>query len=545
MTPWVRYAAMDRLMIASMASSAWPDPFVDLPLWVIEVGFIAYALTISTIVVLERRRPTATLALVLALVFLPVVGLVVYLAFSQRARRRLRRRLRRPINPVDDTREVASLDELPADLSGPARGLVRLALQSAAAPLRRSETVELLPTPRAAFEAFAEAIAAATRTIHCEFYIWRDDATGRRLTAMLTERAAAGVKVRVLYDHLGSLGLPRTHFDALRAAGGQVGVFGRLRVPLRLSWLRMDFRNHRKLMTIDGQRGFLGGVNVGDEYLDPRRDGSRWRDLAVGVHGDAVVGLEAIFLEDWLATTGEILDLQGETTQAPRRFDPRRPLPKDRPWQRRRALAARARAAAANPFAPRPDTPPRTQGPLLQVIPSGPDLPVVSVIAAQLSAAIASATARVWLVTPYFVPDEPLLFNLRIAALRGVDVRILVPAAEHNDVRLVAWAARSYYDEVLAAGARIYEYQQGMLHSKYLIADELCAIGSANMDVRSFHINYEVTGMFYDPRLTAQLAEIFAEDLQHAREITRASRAAPSILVRLAESAARVLSPLL
>jgi cardiolipin synthase A/B len=532
-------------MIASIACTAWPAPLIGLPLWVIEVGFVVYAITVTTLVVLERRRPTATLALVLALVLLPVLGLMAYLVFSQRARRRLRRRLRRPINPVDDTREVAILDGLPADLSGPARGLVRLALESAAAPLRRCEAVALLPTARAVFEAFAEAIGAATRTIHCEFYIWRDDETGRRLTAMLTERAAAGVKVRVLYDHLGSLGLPRTHFEALRAAGGEVGVFGRLRVPLRLSWLRMDFRNHRKLMTVDGQRGFLGGVNVGDEYLHPCHDGPRWRDLAVDVRGDAVVGLEAIFLEDWLASTGEIIDLHGDRTPTPRRFDPRRPLPKDRPWQRRRARAARARAEAANPFAPRPAVPPRSQGPLLQVIPSGPDLPVVSVIAAQLSAAIASATERVWLVTPYFVPDEPLLFNLRIAALRGVDVRILVPAPEHNDVRLVAWAARSYYDDVLAAGGRIFEYQRGMLHSKYLIADELCAIGSANMDVRSFHINYEVTGMFYDPRLTAQLAEIFAEDLQQAREVTRTSRAAPSLLVRLAESAARVLSPLL
>lgn len=534
-------------MIASLGSSiplhgALLDP---LPLWVIEVAFVVYALTVSTLVVLERRRPTATLALVLALVFVPVAGLVVYLVLSQRVKRRLRRRMRRPINPVDATRDVASLDELPADLSEPARGLVRLALESAAAPLRRSEAVTLLPTPRVAFDAFAEAIASAERTIHCEFYIWRDDAAGRRMTAMLTERAAAGVKVRVLYDHLGSLGLPRAHFEALREAGGQAAVFGRLRVPLRLSWLRFDFRNHRKLMTVDGRRGFLGGLNVGDEYLDPRGDGRRWRDLAVDVCGDAVVGLEAIFLEDWLASTGEILDLRGALAKTPRRFDPRRPLPQDRPWQRRRARIARARADAANPFVPRPDTPVTSEGPLLQVIPSGPDLPVVSVIAAQLSAAIASATTRVWLATPYFVPDEPLLLNLRIAALRGVDVRILVPAPERNDVRLVAWAARSYYDEVLAAGARIFEYRLGMLHSKYLIADDLCAIGSANMDVRSFYINYEVTGMFYDPKLTAELCAIFCEDLEHSRPVTKASRADPSLVVRLAESTARVLSPLL
>jgi cardiolipin synthase len=539
----VGYADQDRLMLASAVPLL--DPFLDLPLWALEVSFAVYALTVTTLVVLERRRPTATLALVLALVFVPVAGLVVYLVFSQRVRRRRTRRKRRPINPVDDTKHVANLEELPSDFSGPARGLVRLALKSSAAPLRRSESVVLLPTAHAASDAFSEAIAAARRTIHCEFYIWRDDPTGRRITRLLAERAATGVKVRVLYDHLGSLGLPRGHFDGLREAGGQVAVFGRLRIPLRLSWLRVDFRNHRKLMTVDGQRGFMGGLNVGDEYLDPGGDSRRWRDLAVDVRGDAVVGLEAIFLEDWLASTGEIIDLRGERTPTSSRFDPRRPLPKDRPWQRQRARAARARAAAANPFVPWPASPVTSKGPLLQVIPSGPDLPLVSVIAAQLSAAIASATQRVWLATPYFVPDEPLLFNLRVAAMRGVDLRILVPAPRHNDVRMVAWAARSYYDEVLAAGGRIFEYQPGMLHSKYLIADDLCAIGSANMDVRSFHINYEVTGMFYDPQLTEQLAEIFADDLDHAREVTKASRAAPSLLIRLAESGARVLSPLL
>jgi cardiolipin synthase len=534
---------MDRPMIAS--SMPLQGTLFDLPLWVIEVAFVIYALTVSTLVVLERRRPTATLALVLALVFVPVAGLVGYLLLSQRVRRRRRRRMRRPINPVDDTRDVASVDELPADLSGRARGLVRLALESAAAPLRHSDAVALLPTPKAAFEAFAQAINEAERTIHCQFYIWRDDAAGRRLTAMLTERAAAGIKVRVLYDHLGSFSLPSSHFDALREAGGQVGVFGRLRVPLRLSWLRFDFRNHRKLMTVDGRRGFLGGLNVGDEYLDPRTDGRRWRDLAVDVRGDAVVGLEAIFLEDWLASTGEIVDLQGMRALKPERFDPRRPLPKDRPWQRRRARAARARAEAASPFVPRPDTPVTSAGPLLQVIPSGPDLPVVSVIAAQLSAAIASATERVWLATPYFVPDEPLLFNLRIAALRGVDVRIMVPAHEHNDVRLVAWAARSYYDEVLAAGARLFEYKRGMLHSKYLIADELCAIGSANMDVRSFHINFEVTAMIYDRGVADALAEVFTGHLSRALEVRAESRRNLALHARLGEAFARMLSPLL
>lgn len=529
-----------------MLASADPlATLLDLPRWLLEVGFVVYALLVAAFVILERRRPTATLALVLALVFVPVLGFLVYVLFMRRVRRRLRRRERRPINPVDETREHAKLDALPDDLAPSAQGLVRLALKSAAAPLRRSEDVELLPTATAAFDAFAEAITAATRTIHCEFYIWRDDPIARRITAMLTERARAGVKVRVLYDHLGSLGLPRSHFDALREAGGQVAVFGRLRVPLRLGGVRFNFRNHRKIMTVDGQCGFLGGINVGAEYLDPDADHHAWRDLAVGLRGDAVVGLEAIFLEDWLASTGELIDLEGERSAVPRRFDPRRPLPKDRPWQRRRARRARERARAANPFSPKPRGPAASRGPLLQIIPSGPDLPLVSAISAQFSAAIATATRRVWLSTPYFVPDEPLLLVMRIAALRGLDLRLLVPTPDNNDIRIIGWAARSYYDDVLLAGGRIFEYQPGMLHSKFLIVDDICAIGSANMDVRSFHINYEVTGMFYDPDVTAALAEIFCQDLERSREVTAEERADPSLGQRLLEGTARVLSPLL
>ncbi|MCH9684774.1 MAG: PLDc N-terminal domain-containing protein [Deltaproteobacteria bacterium] len=518
---------------------------LDLPRWVFEVGFFAYAILVTLLVVLERRRPTTTLALVLALVFLPIVGLIVYLLFTRRVRKRIRRRKRRPINPVDDTEDVANLEQLPANLATSARGLVTLALKTAAAPLRRGESVVLLPTASSAFTAFSEAIASATRTIHCEFYIWRDDPTARRITHMLTERAQAGVTVRVLYDHLGSLGLPNSHFEALRAAGGHVAIFGRLRLPMRVGGLRFNFRNHRKIMTVDGRRGFLGGLNIGDEYLDPSRDDRRWRDLAVDVSGDAVVGLEAIFLEDWLATTGDVIGLEGKRSALGKRIDPRRPLPRDRPWRRARHQAARAKVDEANPFAPRLDRPVASTGPLLQIIPSGPDRPLVSVISAQFSAAIASANRRAWLATPYFVPDEPLMLILRTAALRGIDLRLLVPSPEHIDSRITSWAGSSYYDALLASGARIFEYQRGMLHSKFLIVDDICAIGSANMDVRSFHINYEVTGMFYDADITAALAEIFAEDLERSKPVTETSRMNLPWRTRVAESAARVLSPLL
>lgn len=434
---------------------------------------------------------------------------------------------------------MANLAALPADISPAQRGLVRLALQTAAAPLRRADDVELLTTAHDAFEAVARAIAGAKRSIHCEFYIWRDDETGRRFTELLTERARAGVKVRVLCDHLGILGLPSKHFAPLREAGGEVAFFGRLRIPVRLGRSRVNFRNHRKLMTVDGREGFVGGLNIGDEYFGSVADQVGWRDLFVRLRGDAVVGLEAIFLEDWLASTGQVIDLEGEGPRQPPGVDARRP----RRWGRGRSDAEAL--GRSDPFAPLPARPMVSGGPLVQVIPSGPDIPVASSIAAQFSAAIASAQERAYIATPYFVPDEPLTLILRTAALRGVDVRILVPDPSKNDQRLVALASRSYYDDLLEVGCRIYEYIPGMLHSKYLIVDDVAAIGSANMDVRSFHINYEVTAMFYDEGVTARLAEVFATDLARAREIQAHMRLGLSLPARFAEGVARVLSPLL
>lgn len=518
--------------------------FFDLPRWILELGFLGYALLVTALVLLERRRPTATLALVLTLVFLPVVGLLAYLLFSRRrVRRRIRQRQRRQIKPFEGTRNIANLEATPLDLSPPQRGLVRLALRTAASPLRRADRVDLLTDSKQAFAAVERAMLDARRTIHLEFYIWRDDETGRRFVEVLTRKAKEGVKVRVLYDHLGSLGLSDDHFAPLRAAGGEVAIFGRLRFPVRLGHSRVNFRNHRKIMTVDGAIGFVGGLNVGDEYFGAGVEEHGWRDLFVQFEGDAVIGLEATFLEDWLATTGQVIDLAGERARAAIGVDARRPAPRHH-WvgrQRRRERILRE----ADPFAPLPDRPMTSGGPLMQVIPSGPDIPVASAVAAQFSASIASARDRAWIATPYLIPDEPLMFILRTTALRGVDVRILVPAPHENDSKLVALASSSYYDELLESGCRIYEYAPGMLHAKYLIVDELAAIGSANMDVRSFHINYEITAMFYDARVTSQLAQVFMSDLEDSREVEAADRLDLPLLTRLAEGAARVMSPLL
>ncbi|MBK8718698.1 MAG: PLDc N-terminal domain-containing protein [Deltaproteobacteria bacterium] len=521
-----------------MAASWWADHTAV----ALEVAFVAYAIAISTVVVLERRRPTTTLALVLALVFVPVLGLLAYMLLSRSVRRRRKVRQRRIVRPIEALRGVATVAAQPDELPPLPRGLVRLAIATAAAPVRRAVDVRVLSDPEGIFAAMRAAIDGAESFIHLLFYIWHDDDTGRDLVMRLAARARAGVRVRVLVDDMGSVGVGARHFGPLLEAGGEVARFGKLRLGWRPWRSRLNFRNHRKIVVVDGRCGFIGGVNVGDEYAG-QLDDRRWRDLMVEVRGDAVLGLDAVFLEDWLSSTGQVLDTHGQLPQELRDLDARRPRRRGPRTGGERERERRLRAG--DPFQALPPRPPTRQGALMQVIPSGPDAPNDEAIATQVVASIAIATARVWIVTPYFVPDDPLLLAIRTAALRGVDVRVLVPTPAANDSRLVAFAASSYYDELLESGARVFEYHGGMLHAKYALFDDVALVGSANMDVRSFHLNYGVIAMFYDAEVTRALGIRFIEDLTAAREVTLAMRETRRWWQRVGEGAARVVSPLL
>lgn len=497
----------------------------------VELVLVVYGLVTAVTIILERRRPTATLAWLLALVLLPVLGLLVYWVIGRRQVRRSRRmRRRRRLDPIAATAAIATLRESPSDLGPQLRGLIRLALERSAAPLRRADSVELLGDPGEAFDAMEASIRAAHHRIHALFYIWRDDATGERLMDLLCERARAGVKVRLLVDDFGSIGTPLRHFRKLVAAGGQVARFAPLKLRIARYRHRVDFRNHRKLLCVDGELGFCGGLNVGDEYRGQTREGRAWTDLFVRMRGDAVLGLEAVFVEDWLTATDELIEL----------------------WSDLPELEV-GRLGAGQSMVARPAAPMRSTGPLIQVIPSGPDQRPTklhddnaSVLASTFVAAIGGALERVWIATPYFVPDDALTHVLTAAALRGVDVQILVPNPRDNDSRVVALAAASYYDVLLDAGCKIYEYRPGMLHSKSMVIDEtLAVIGSANMDVRSLYLDFEVTTLFYDRGVTHQLAAIFARDRALGRAVEAESRARLGLRRRLLEGGARLLSPLL
>ncbi|MCA9522590.1 MAG: cardiolipin synthase, partial [Myxococcales bacterium] len=345
----------------------------------------------------------------------------------------------------------------------------------------------------------------ARHHIHVQFYIIKGDKWGAALRDRLAARAKEGIEVRVLVDAVGSYGLSRGFWDPLTEVGGQVGIFKPVNPLVRLRRRdRVDFRNHRKIVVVDGRLGFTGGINIGKEYLGLNPELGHWRDTHVRIEGPAALALQRVFAEDWWLTTEEALD----------------------------------NAA----YYPDPPTDPPGHC-AVQVLESGPDQRWSPIHMFYIQA-ITLARRRIWITSPYFVPDDVLETALTGAALRGVDVRILVPSK--SDVRLITWASRSYYQGMLDAGIRIYEYARGFVHAKTMVVDDwVAAVGSANLDIRSFHLNFEVNAFVFSRYLATQLAEQFRSDLRDAREVATNYRDALGIGPRLVQSFARLLSPLL
>lgn len=460
----------------------------------LSVGWVVYLILLGGWIVLQERAPAATLSWLLGLAALPYLGFLVYLVFGpQRIRRhRLRRSRARVALPATAA----------AGAGGEAAELARLGQATTGLPITSASAVQLLVDGAATYDALLQAVAQAREHVHLEYYIYAADRSGTALRDALVERARAGVAVRVLLDAVGSAACPRRFFAPLLAAGGELAWFHPMRFGRiwRRTWLNL--RSHRKIVVIDGRVGFTGGINITDEQNERLR-ADAYRDLHLRLEGDAVRSLQVLFVEDWAYATGQ-----------------------------RDFIAAVARAM-----------PPPNPGPIAaQILSSGPDSPWEAIHRLHVGA-IHAATRRVWLVTPYFVPDEAAMMALTSAALAGLDVRVLVP--RRSDSRLVTWAARSYFDDLLAAGARIYEYGPRMLHTKALLVDEeLAIVGSANFDPRSFRLNFEVCVLLRDTEFAAALARLIEGEFASAPRV-RGDRPRPLWTVRLPEALARLLSPLL
>jgi cardiolipin synthase len=465
---------------------------------VIAVLATAWALIAAGVILLQRRSPAATIAWLLVLVLLPGVGLIVYRLVGplRLERKRLERRGARRI--VNDA--VSAIGTLRAQQNDDFQ-VARVPMAMQEAPPLHADDVELYFDGAAKYAAVLEAIRAARHHVHVEYYIFEPDHIGARLRDALVAKARGGVTVRLLIDATGSSRLRKRFLRPLVEAGGQVAWFN----PVALRWVRtrrIDFRSHRKIVVCDGRVAFTGGMNVADAQT-AELSTSYWRDTHVRITGAAALAIQRIFVEDWLFATG----------------------------------AAPPRMAELFP------TPGAAGKHVVQIVASGPDrmdLPIHDTFFALAN----HARERLWLTTPYFVPTEAIVTALCTAARRGVDVRLIIPSS--SDSLLIDLAARSYVPELLASGVKVFEYLPRFIHAKTMVVDDdIAVIGTANLDNRSFRLNFELIALLYDVALTTRLAAAFAADLADCRPLARIPLDRQKLTRRLGESAARLLSPLL
>lgn len=469
-----------------------------LPDWVIALE-IVWVIGMSGYILLERRPPLATLAWIISLATLPVLGLAVYYLLGPRRleRKRRRRVMARTAKRATDQRAVPNRSVARELLGECAASIAAVAAGTEQSPPLPATDVTVFDSGSAAYAAIIAAIAAATHHVHLEYYILNDGVVARRIRAALIERAAAGVEVRLLLDGLGTSRLG-DYLRPLREAGVTVARFGpRMRPGF------VNFRTHRKIVICDGTTAFTGGMNIDDAHDESVIGDSRcWRDTQLRVRGDAVAPLALAFLEDWQYATDQVVDgpaylpvLTGDGDR------------------------------------------------LVQICASGPDAHPQSIHAVFFTA-ITTARQRVWISTAYFVPDESMQTALVAAALRGVDVQVLLPAS--SDHAVVDAAARSYFPELLAAGVVIHAYGPPALHAKTMVVDRDAAIvGTANLDNRSLRLNFEVAAVCYGQQAADELAAMFTRDLTKARSISVTAGVQRPLGSRLFEGAARLLSPML
>jgi cardiolipin synthase A/B len=477
------------------------------------LGFSALTLAISTIpiaivIVLDNRNPSRTMAWLLILIFLPFIGIFFYLIFGQNHRKKKtfmkkKKQDYRIAQFLKENRiEYSGQDKLNGSAYDDVRGhVLPLMLNNGDAPVTVNNRSQVFNNGEAAFDAMLKDIENAKHHIHMEYFIVKDSKIGRIFQEILIKKAREGVEVRLIYDHLGSWKLSKSFVKELEEAGVQVKPFQRVTFPF-IAAHRFNYRNHRKILVVDGTVGYTGGLNLGDEYLGEDPKLGYWRDTHVKIEGEAVYELQVIYLRDWNFVSGQELK--------------------------------------SSEYFPRVS---KIGSQLIQVSSSGPDSEWTAIHQGYFTA-ITSAVDRLYICTPYLVLDEGTLLALQTAGLRGVDVRILIPA--ESDHRVVDLASKSYFEELMKSGVRIYLYQKGFIHSKIMLADDyFSSIGTTNLNTRSFELDFEVNAFYYDKEMNQQLTGIFFEDLKDSSEVRHKDYQTRALSQRIKESAARLLSPVL
>ncbi len=463
-----------------------------IPLLIAAYVLLAIGIVISLL--LNGVRPSKTLAWLLAIFTIPVGGILLYLLVGRNRRKqtKYRQHFRRPAYPPESERPKQ-------DHGTPAGMLQQLIETQGGFPLSEDNQVELLKDGKETFERVFQSLENAKVSIHLQYYIFEEGELADRLLRLFVEKEAAGVEVRLIYDGIGSLSLSRAYLKRLKAAGIEAYPFLPFRFGRFLSAL--NYRNHRKIIVVDGEIAFTGGINISDKYLKEDHSLGMWHDMNLVVYGSGARDLDTVFINDWELVSGNQL-----------------PLPA--------------------PF----------KGPILgdsslQIVSSGPDdvFPLMEQLYFTL---INSARQHLYITNPYLIPSQAIQTALQTAALSGVDVRILLSAKA--DSRLVNWCVRSYFQRFLKAGVKIYLYPEGFLHSKVITVDDrLSTVGTANVDNRSFQHNYEVNALSYDPVIAKELRQDFLLDSSESIALDPEAFANRPWRHRLVEGAARTLSPLL
>lgn len=476
---------------------------IDAQEWsLIGLGYLLFqlgGLLAAVHVIMSTRSTQGTVAWFLFLLTFPLIGLPLYLIFGinklngyVRARRG-KERLLRPVVSSFETGE----DNYAVTM--PRAGGVWQALETLGRiRFTGNNHAELMTCGNVIFDSMLAGIARARNYVIVQFFIINDDQTGQRLAKALTERARAGVKVYLLYDEIGCRGTGRKFWRDLIAAGVVVEAFG-AHGKLKNPW-RLNFRNHRKIIIVDGHVAWVGGMNIGDEYLGHSPEFGPWRDTHLRISGPAVQGVQIAFLEDWFWVTGTVPELEWHMEPAP-----------------------------------------EGSNLCMLPLPSGPD-DETSVWLLAFLGAIHAARERIWIHSPYFVPDEQIVAALQLAALRGVDVRITLPEKPDH---LLVWLSSFYFISLPALRqVRFFRYQPGFLHSKVVLVDQhLAAVGTANLDNRSLSINFEIMMMITDQDFCQQTAQMLEEDFTHCHEVSHEEYHQRSLPFRIAVRAARLLAP--
>lgn len=466
--------------------------------------FIINAIVSVTIIILERKQPEKTIAWLLVFVLLPPVGLVLYVFLGRNWKMH---KLRENFSPQIEDLVYGVIKKLEYPEYMP---LIELLANNSESPLFINNSIVIFRDGSEKFDTFKKELLKAKHHIHLEYYIVKSDTIGNEIKDILLKKAGEGVKIRFIMDRVGSIKLDRNYIRELKEAGVDVVQYSYFLAPL-LSRIntQINYRNHRKIAIIDGEVGFIGGINIGDEYLGKGRLGY-WRDTHIMVKGDFALGLQGVFFDDFIT----IKKANKEFTFYDEDIQYYFPTTGD------------------------------GEGKIMQLVKSGPDSKFFSIQQGILKM-ITMANNHIYITTPYFVPPQSIMDALKVAALSGIDVRILFPG--RYDHITVYYASRTYLAELMRCGVKVYFYNsKSFIHAKVMTVDsKICTVGTANMDIRSYELNYEINAVIYDSEITEKLEEDFYEDLRHSTKADIEDYDCSPAYIKLLEAIARLFSALL